>query len=98
MPIEIILLTVLIIAAVTVCAARNLLVSVITFASFSVIMSIVWVLMAAPDLAVTETAVGAGISSLLLFVVLKRIQAMEDQEQLKNEHHGWSAEENKTGM
>jgi len=37
-----------------------------------------------PDLAITEAAVGAGITSILFFVTLKKVRAMKGQE-LKNE-------------
>jgi uncharacterized MnhB-related membrane protein len=39
-------------------------------------MSIIWILLESPDLAITEAAVGAGITSILFFVTLKKIQAM----------------------
>ncbi len=78
-PIEYILLTYLVIAAVAICAARNLLASIIIFTSFSVVVSVLWILLSSPDLAITEAAVGTGISSILFFVVLKRIRVMEEE-------------------
>ena len=44
--------------------------------SYSLIMSIIWILLESPDLAITEAAVGAGITSILFFVTLKKIHAM----------------------
>ena len=41
-------------------------------------MSIIWVFLASPDLGITEAAVGAGISNILFFAVLKRIRVMEE--------------------
>ena len=38
-----------------------------------------------PDLAITEAAVGAGITSILFFVMLKKIQAIEIIETEKKE-------------
>ena len=52
----------------------TVLVSLVIYMAYSVIMSIIWVLMQAPDLAITEAAVGAGVSSLLLFLTLKKIR------------------------
>ena len=46
--------------------------------SFSLIMSIIWVLLQAPDLAITEAAVGAGITSILYFVTLDKIKRIEE--------------------
>ena len=75
--IEVMLLVFLVISAIAVCATKHLLASVIIFMSYSVVMSILWILLASPDLGITEAAVGAGISGILLFVVLQRLHAME---------------------
>lgn len=83
--IEIILLTFLIVAAIAVCTSKRLLTSVIIFTGFGVIMSVLWLLLAAPDLAIAEAAVGAGITSILFFVVLKRIRVMEEEYHRENE-------------
>ena len=67
------LLILLVICAVAVSAQRKLLAAVIIFMSYSMIMSIVWLLLRAPDLAITEAAVGAGITSVLFFIALRRL-------------------------
>jgi len=36
-------------------------------------MAVVWALLESPDLAVTEAAVGAGITSILFFLTLRRL-------------------------
>ena len=84
-PIEAILLAFLVIAAVAVCVMERLLTSVIIFASYSVAMSVLWILLAAPDLAITEAAVGTGISGVLFFVVIKRIRVMEEEHREESE-------------
>jgi uncharacterized MnhB-related membrane protein len=43
-------------------------------------MSIIWITLESPDLAITEAAVGAGITSILFFVTLKKIHAIVDDE------------------
>ena len=68
----------LIVCAVSVTFSRNLLNSIIIFMAYSLIMSIIWILLESPDLAITEAAVGAGITSILFFVTLKKIHAMTD--------------------
>ena len=78
--IEIILLLMVVITGFATCVSRNLMTSVIIFMAFSVIMSIIWAMLEAPDLAITEAAVGAGISSILLFITLMRIKAKKDME------------------
>lgn len=72
--IELLLLGLLVVCGIATCLSRNLLVSLVIFMAYSVIMSIVWVLLEAPDLAITEAAVGAGVSSVLLFLTLKKIR------------------------
>ena len=84
-PIEAILLTYLVIAAAAICLIRRLLAAMIIFTSYSVVISVLWVLLAAPDLAITEAAVGTGISSILFFVVLRQIRVMEIEHQEEKE-------------
>ncbi len=72
--IELALLFLVLITGISACVSRNLMVSLIIFMAYSVIMSIIWALLNAPDLAITEAAVGAGVSSILMFITLKRIR------------------------
>ncbi|MEA4893422.1 MAG: hydrogenase subunit MbhD domain-containing protein [Peptococcaceae bacterium] len=58
---------------------KKLLTAVIIFMSYSLAMSIVWIVLKAPDLAVTEAAVGAGITSILFFLTLARIKEMKGE-------------------
>lgn len=79
--IEVFLLIMLLICGIATCVNKNLMTSLIIFMAFSVIMSIVWALLEAPDLAITEAAVGAGISSVLLFITLLMIRKIKDKKQ-----------------
>lgn len=85
MTFEYILLFFLIVCAVAVSFTKNLLSSIIIFMSYSLIMSIMWIMLESPDLAITEAAVGAGVTSLLFFVTLKKIHALKDKEEDKDE-------------
>ena len=71
-----VLLSFLIVCAIAVSFSKNLLNSVLIFMSYSLIMSVIWMLLESPDLAITEAAVGAGITSVLFFVTLNRIHSM----------------------
>ena len=75
--VEALLLIFLVASAIAACTMRHLLGSIIVFISYGLVMSLIWLLLQSPDLAITEAAVGAGISSILFFVVLKRIRVME---------------------
>lgn len=74
---HIILLLFVLLCAVAVALTKDLLTSIIIFMSQSLAMSIIWILLQSPDLAITEAAVGAGVTSLLLFVTLKKIHAID---------------------
>ena len=75
----------LIVCAVFVCISRDLLTSVVIYMGFSLIMSIVWITLESPDLAITEAAVGAGITSLLFFLTLKKIHAIDARNQVREQ-------------
>ncbi len=71
-----ILLGFLVVCAVSVSFSRNLLNSILIFMSYSLVMSVIWIILESPDLAITEAAVGAGITSVLFFITLKKIHAI----------------------
>lgn len=79
-----ILLGFLIVCALSVCLNKNLLTSIVIFMSYSVIMCIIWILLESPDLAITEAAVGAGVTSVLFFITLKKIHAMKEESDDEN--------------
>ena len=76
---NVILLAVIVICAVAVSLTRDLLSAVIVFMIQGLAMSVVWILLQAPDLAITEAAVGEGITTLLMFVTLKKLHAIHIQ-------------------
>lgn len=74
---RIILLVFLIVCAIAVSFSKNLLISVVIYMAFSLIMAIIWLILESPDLAITEAAVGAGVTSILFFVTLKKIRSIK---------------------
>lgn len=80
---QIILMGFLIVCAVSVSFSNNLLNSILIYMSFSLVMSMLWICLESPDLAITEAAVGAGITSLLFFVTLKKIRAISYVEKIE---------------
>ena len=80
----VILLGSLVACAAATCLTKNLLASIIIFMAYSLTMSIVWMLLESPDLAITEAAVGAGVTTVLFFVTLKKIHAIKPEEE---DHH-----------
>ena len=81
---EILLLAFLVFCALAAVLARSLMACVIIFMAYSSVMAILWLLLESPDLAITEAAVGAGVTSLLFFLALRRVNALkgvdEDEE------------------
>ena len=77
---EILLLAFLIFCALAAICAKYLAASVIIFMSYSSVMAILWLLLKSPDLAITEAAVGAGVTSILFFLALRRVNALRGVE------------------
>ena len=75
-----VLLVFLVVCAIAVSFTKDLLNTVLVFMSFSLIMSIIWILLESPDLAITEAAVGAGVTSILFFITLKKIEAIRKEQ------------------
>lgn len=75
---ECILIIGLIACAIATALSKNLLTAIIIFMSYSLIMSVIWVILQSPDLAITEAAVGAGVTSILFFVALKKIHQISE--------------------
>ena len=83
---RLILLTGLIVCAAATALTKKPMQAVIIYMAYSVIMSVVWIMLESPDLAITEAAVGAGITSLLLFLTLRRLNLIDrDEEHRKQE-------------
>ncbi len=75
--IEMTLLVLLVVTAIAAIETTNLLTSTIMLCIFSLTMATVYVLMGAPDVAMTEAAVGAGASTLILLAALLLIGEKE---------------------
>lgn len=76
-----ILLGFLVLCAIAVSFAKNLLNSVLIYMSYSLVMCMIWILLRSPDLAITEAAVGAGVTSLLFFITLKKLHTLKKRKE-----------------
>lgn len=79
----ILLMVFLIICAIAVSFCKNLMNSVLIFMSYSLIMSIIWVCLESPDLAITEAAVGAGVTTVLFIATLKKLRSIGTDDMVK---------------
>jgi multicomponent Na+:H+ antiporter subunit B len=64
------LLSLLVITAVAIVAVRNLLTATILLTIYSLLMAGVYLILGAPDVAITEAAIGAGISTVLFLAAI----------------------------
>jgi energy-converting hydrogenase B subunit D len=67
----------LVIAAIYVERTKDLLAAIIIFSAYSLVMSLLWLFLQTPDLALTEAAIGAGVTSVLFVAVLARTKRLE---------------------
>ncbi|MBC7229384.1 MAG: DUF4040 domain-containing protein [Actinobacteria bacterium] len=61
--------------------ARDLLAAVIIFSVYSLIMALMWQRLQAPDLALTEAAVGAGVTTVLFVVTIFKTRRREEEKE-----------------
>ena len=80
---ECVLLLLLLITGVFAPLQKHPLIMVITFTVFGLVMSVIWMLLRAPDLAITEAAVGTGVTGVLFYLTLRRIRRMQGTEDEK---------------
>lgn len=65
-----ILIVLLITTAILATLSRDLLAGVIIFSVYGLIMSLVWLRLQAPDLALAEAAMGAGVTTVFFLVTV----------------------------
>ncbi|MFP4175481.1 MAG: DUF4040 domain-containing protein [Halobacteriales archaeon] len=70
--VELALVVFVVCTAIATALLRDIVASIAVFAAFSLGISVIWVILQAPDVALTEAAVGAGIMSVLLLVTVAK--------------------------
>lgn len=58
--------------------SKNIAIAILATGSVSLFASVMFVILAAPDVAMTEAAIGSGLTTFLFFFVLGRIRGGED--------------------
>lgn len=74
---DITLLLLLVACAISVIRMKDLLAATIVFSTYSLIMCLIWQHRGAPDVALTEAAVGAGVTTVLFLVAIGRTTRVE---------------------
>jgi multicomponent Na+:H+ antiporter subunit B len=78
-PLEIALLVFVVGCAVATALLRDVLGSIIAFGAYSLSISVVWVFLRAPDVGLTEAAVGAGVMTVLFLVTIAKTTRPSDE-------------------
>lgn len=73
------LIVIMIIGAVAAAYTKNILSSIIIFMVYSLMMALLWEELNAPDLAITEAAVGAGITTILFVLTIRKMKMIQKE-------------------
>lgn len=76
---NLVLISLLLVTALLATFSRDLLAAVIIFSVYSLVMSLMWQRLQAPDLALTEAALGAGVTTVLFVVTLFKTRRKEEE-------------------
>ncbi|WP_435101765.1 DUF4040 domain-containing protein [Halarchaeum sp. P4] len=71
------LFALLLAVALATAALRDAFDAVVVFSAYSLVLAVLWTVFGAPDVALTEAAVGAGITTALFLAVLARVGGLE---------------------
>ncbi|MDO8846991.1 MAG: DUF4040 domain-containing protein [Coriobacteriia bacterium] len=74
---DITLILLLIACSVAVVRLKDLLAATVVFSTYSLTMCLLWLHRGAPDVAMTEAAVGAGITTVLFLIAISRTTGRE---------------------
>ncbi len=74
---DITLLLLLIATALAVARIKDLLAAAVVFSTYSLVMCLLWLHRGAPDVAMTEAAVGAGVTTVLFLIAIGRTTRRE---------------------
>ncbi|MBB6482748.1 Na(+)/H(+) antiporter subunit B [Spirochaeta isovalerica] len=74
----IILVLLMLASAITAIQAKELVVSIISAGLVSLLASVLYLMLSAPDVAMTEAAIGSGLSTIIFFYVLNKVRGGEN--------------------
>ena len=76
--IEAILILFMLVAAVATCVFRDLISAVVTCAAVSLLASVLFYLLDAPDVAMAEAAIGAGLTTAIFVLAIRKTGRYEE--------------------
>ncbi|MBU0483443.1 MAG: DUF4040 domain-containing protein [Proteobacteria bacterium] len=77
---DLVLITTLLLLAWKLLSCEDIFTAVVLFISFGLLMALAWVRMRAPDVALAEAALGAGLTGPLLLAALRRMERIRKYE------------------
>lgn len=77
---DVVLVTTLLLLAWKVLTCEDIFTAVVLFISFGLLMALAWVRMRAPDVALAEAALGAGLTGPLFLAALRRMERIREDE------------------
>ncbi len=85
---ELALIAFVLLGALFVAFARDVVGAIVTFAGLTLGIAVIWVLLAAPDVALIEAAVGAGVVSVLFMITVVKTTGLASSEANADEDGG----------
>lgn len=74
---NVVIVVFLIVCAFAIGRVKDLIGAVILFSAYSLMMSVLWLILKTPDVAITEASIGAGVTSILFFAVISKTKRFE---------------------
>lgn len=74
---NVVIVVFLIVCALAISKVKDLIGAVILFSAYSLMMSVLWLILKTPDVAITEASIGAGVTSILFFAVISKTKRYE---------------------
>jgi len=71
----------LVVSAVSVICFKDLLASAISFAVFSLLLALEFYILQAPDVAIAEAGIGAGLTTAILVIAIRGTYRQEDMDE-----------------
>jgi energy-converting hydrogenase B subunit D len=69
---DLVMLVLLVLMAIAVVRSKDLVAAAIIFSGYSLVMCLLWQHRGAPDVAMTEAAIGAGVTTILVLLAIGR--------------------------
>ena len=70
----------LIVTAVLIISSKDLLAAAIAFAAFSLLLAIEFYILQAPDVAIAEAGIGAGLTTAIFIIAIRGTKRFEEKE------------------